>query len=91
MIVREFLARTLIMMGASSALGVTLSLFLSAPLTDLVVPIFQDLTQVELTGPVITPAAVVAGVAASIGVDGLLGTLPVFSALAATIAEGIRD
>ena len=38
-IVREFLARSLIMMGVSSALGVALSLFLSAPLTELVVPI----------------------------------------------------
>ena len=50
-IVREFLARSLIMMGASSALGVALSLFLSAPLTDLVVPIFQEVTEVELTAP----------------------------------------
>ena len=90
-IVREFLARSLIMMGASSALGVALSLFLSAPLTDLVVPIFQDVTEVELTGRVITPAAVVMGVAASLGIGGVLGTLPVFSALAAPIAEGIRD
>ena len=90
-IVREFLARSLIMMGASSALGVALSLFLSAPLTELVVPIFQDVTEVELTGPVITPAAVVAGVAASLGIGGLLGTLPVVSALSAPIAEGIRD
>ena len=89
-IVREFLARSLIMMGASSALGVALSLFLSAPLTDLVVPIFQDVTEVELTGPVITPAAVALGVAASLGIGGLLGTLPVFSALSAPIAEGIR-
>ena len=90
-IVREFLARSLIMMGASSALGVALSLFLSAPLTELVMPIFQDVTEVELTGPVITPAAVVVGVAASLGIGGLLGTLPVFSALSAPIAEGIRD
>ena len=90
-IVREFLARSLIMMGASSALGVALSLFLSAPLTDLVMPIFQDVTEVELTGPVITPAAVVRGVAASLGIGGVLGTLPVFSALSAPIAEGIRD
>ena len=65
--------------------------FLSAPLTDLVVPIFQDVTEVELTGPVITPAAVVVGIAASLGIGGLLGTLPVFSALSAPIAEGIRD
>ena len=90
-IVREFLARSLIMMAASSALGVALSLSLSAPLTDLVVPIFQDVTEVEVTDPVITPAAVVVGVAASLGIGGLLGTLPVFSALAAPIAEGIRD
>ena len=90
-IVREFLARSLIMMGASSVLGVALSLFLSAPLTDLVVPIFHDVTEVDLTGPVITPAAVVVGVAAALGIGGLLGTLPVFSALSAPIAEGIRD
>ena len=90
-IVRESLARSLIMMGASSALGVALNLFLSAPLTDLVVPIFQDVTEVEVTGPVITPAAVAVGVAASLGIGGVLGTLPVFSALSAPIAEGIRD
>ena len=90
-IVRESLARSLIMMGASSALGVALSLFLSAPLTGLVVPIFQDVTEVEVTGPVITPAAVAVGVAASLGIGGVLGTLPVFSALSAPIAEGIRD
>ena len=90
-IVREFLARSLIMTGASSALGVSLSLFLSAPLTDLVVPIFQDVTEVEVTGPVITLVAVVAGVAASLGIGGVLGTLPIFSALSAPIAEGIRD
>ena len=90
-IVREFLARSLIMMGASSGLGVALSLFLSAPLTDLVVPIFQDVTEVELTGAVITPGEVFVGVAASLGIGGLLGTLPVFSALSAPIAEGIRD
>ena len=90
-IVREFLARSLIMVGAASVLGVALSLFLSAPLTDLVMPVFRSMTGVELTGPVITPAAIVPGVAASLGIGGLLGTLPVFSALSAPIAEGIRD
>ena len=90
-IVREFLARSLIMVGAASVLGVALSLFLSAPLTDLVMPVFRNMTGVEVTGPVITPAAVVAGVAASLGIGGLLGTLPVFSALSVPIAEGIRE
>ena len=91
MIVREFFARSLIMVGAASVLGIALSLFLSAPLTTLVVPLFRSMTGVEFTGPVITPAAVVPGVAASLGIGGLLGTLPVFSALSAPIAEGIRD
>ena len=39
----------------------------------------------------ITPSAVAAGVAAAVGIGGILGPLPVFSALAAPIAEGIRD
>ena len=90
-IVREFLARSLIVMALASALGVGLSLFLAAPLTDLVLPIFHDVTEADLSGTVITPGAVAAGVAAALGVGGLLGTLPVFSALAAPIAEGIRD
>ncbi len=90
-IVREYLARSLIMVGAASVLGIVLSLFLSGPLTALVMPIFQDAAEIDLTGPVITPAAVAAGVAAALGVGGLLGPLPVFSALAAPIAEGIRD
>lgn len=90
-VVREFLARSLVMVGMASALGVALSLFLSAPLTDLVMPIFQDAAEIDPSGPVITPVAVAASVAASLGVGGLLGTLPVFSFLAAPIAEGIRD
>jgi putative ABC transport system permease protein len=90
-IVREYLARSLILVGAASVLGIGLSLFLSGPLTALVMPIFQDAAEIDLTGPVITPAAVAAGVAAALGVGGLLGPLPVFSALAAPIAEGIRD
>ena len=92
-IVREFFSRSLIVVGAASVFGIALSLFLSAPLTDLVIPMFQSMTAVELTGPVmvITPAAVVMGVAASLGIGGLLGTLPVFSVLATPIAEGIRD
>ena len=79
------------MVGAASVLGVALSLFLSAPLTDVVRPVFRSMTGVELNGPVITPAAIVPGVAAALGIGGLLGTLPVVSALSAPIAEGIRD
>ena len=90
-IAREFLARSLIIVGAASVIGVALSLFLSAPLTDLMMPVFQSMTGVELTRRVITPAAVVLGVAASLGIGGALATLPVFSALSAPIAEGIRD
>ena len=91
MIVREFLARSLIMVGAASVLGVALSLFLSAPLTDLVMPVFRSMTGVELTDPVITPAAVVMGVALSLGIGGFLGSVPLFSSLSAPIAEGIHD
>lgn len=90
-ILREFIARSLITVGVASALGAALSLFLSGPLTEAVMPVFQDAVEIDLTGPVITPAAVAAGVAAALGVGGLLGPLPVFSALAAPIAEGIRD
>lgn len=90
-ILREFLARSLITAGVASALGAALSLFLSGPLTEAVLPVFQDAVEIDLTGPVITPAAVAAGVAAALGVGALLGPLPVFSALAAPIAEGIRD
>lgn len=90
-ILREFLTRSLITAGVASALGAALSLFLSGPLTEAVMPVFQDAVEIDLTGPVITPAAVAAGVAAALGVGALLGPLPVFSALAAPIAEGIRD
>jgi len=56
-----------------------------------VMPIFQDAAEIDPSGPAITPVAVAASVAASLGVGGLLGKLPVFSTLAAPIAEGIRD
>ncbi len=89
---REFLVRSLIIMVAASMLGVVFSLFLSAPLTDLVTPIFSaDFAADDLFEPVVAPAAVAVGVAAAIGAGGLLGTLPVFHVLATPIAEAIRD
>ena len=90
-IAAEFLVWSVVMAAAAAALGVVLSLFLSAPLTHLVTAVFRDTAEIDLTGPVITPAAIAAGVAAAVGIGGLLGPLPVFSALAAPIAEGIRD
>lgn len=91
-IVREFFARSLIIMAAASLLGVVLSLVLSAPLTELVTPIFSvDAVSDDVIEPVVTPAAVAVGVTAAIGAGGLLGALPVFHALAPPIAEAIRD
>ena len=90
-ILREFLARSLIMVSAAAVIGVALSLFLSGPLTALVVPIFRGVSAADLGRTVITPAGVAIGVAAAIGVGGLLGALPIFSTLATPIAEGIRD
>lgn len=89
-IVREFAARSLMVMVAASLLGVAFSLFLSAPLTDLVAPILTVDFAGGLTETVITPAAVAVGVAAAIGAGGLLGTLPVLHVLATPIAEAIR-
>lgn len=89
-IAAEFLRWSVVMAAAASAVGVVLSLFLSAPLVALVTAVFRD-AAIDLTGPVVTPTAAAAGVAAAIGMGGLLGPLPVFSALAAPIAEGIRD
>ena len=88
---REFLARSSILVGGACAIGVALSLVLSGPLTDLVMPIFRGVTEADLGGSVISPTAMLVGVAAALGVGGLMGVLPVFSALATPIAEGIRD
>ena len=90
-IAAEFLVWSVVMAAAAAVIGVVLSLFLSGPLSELVTAVFRDAADIDLTGPVIQPAAVAAGVAAAIGIGGLLGPLPVFSALAAPIAEGIRD
>ena len=91
MIAREFFVRSLIMVSAAAVIGVALSLVLSGPLTELVVPIFRGATQAELGGAVIDPAAIAIGVGAAVGVGGLFGVLPVFSALRAPIAEGMRE
>ena len=90
-IAREFFARSLIMVSAAALIGVALSLVLSGPLTDLVVPIFRGTTQAELGGSVISLAAIAIGVGSAIGVGGLFGVLPVFSALRVPIAEGMRE
>ncbi len=91
MIAREFLARSLIMVSAAAVIGVALSLLLSGPLTELVVPIFRGTTQAELGGTVINLAAIAIGVGSAICVGGLFGVLPVFSALRVPIAEGMRE
>lgn len=91
MIAREFFARSLIMVGAAAVIGVALSLLLSGPLTELVVPIFRGTTQAELGGAVIDLAAIAIGVGAAVGAGGLFGVLPVFSALRVPIAEGMRE
>lgn len=88
---REFFARSLIMVSAAALVGVGLSLLLSRPLTELVVPIFRGTTQAELGGSVISLAAIAIGVGSAIGVGGLFGVLPVFSALRVPIAEGMRE
>ena len=75
-ILREFMARSLIMVSAASVIGVALSLFLSGPLTDLVVPIFRGVTRADLSGTVISPAGVLIGVASAFGVGGLRGRDP---------------
>ena len=90
-IAREFFARSLIMVSAAALIGVALSLLLSGPLTELVVPIFRGTTQAELGGSVINLAAIAIGVGSAIGVGGLFGVLPVFSALRVPIAEGMRE
>ena len=89
-ITREFFARSLIMVSAAAVIGVALSLLLSGPLSDLVLPIFRGATQAELGGSVISLAAIAIGVGSAIGVGGLFGVLPVFSALRVPIAEGMR-
>ena len=90
-IAREFFARSLIMVSAAALIGVALSLLLSGPLTELVVPIFRGTTQAELGGSVISLTAILIGVGSAIGVGGLFGVLPVFSALRVPIAEGMRE
>ena len=91
MIAREFFARSLLMVIAAALIGVALSLLMSGPLTELVVPIFRGTTQSDLGGSVISVAAIAIGVGAAIGVGGLFGVLPVFSALRVPIAEGMRE
>ena len=89
-ILREFAARSLLLVGAAAALGVVLSRFLSGPLTELVAPVLRGVTAADLGG-VISPGSVLIGITAALGVGGLLGVVPVFAALATPIAEGIRD
>lgn len=89
-ILREFLARSLILAGTASVVGVALSALLAPAITDLVAPIFGGAVDVASTGSVITPAAVAAGLAAAIGAGGVLGALPALWALGAPIAEGMR-
>lgn len=89
-ILREFAVRSLLLVGAAAALGVVLSRFLSGPLTELVAPVLRGVTAADLGG-VISPGSVLIGIAAALGVGGLLGVVPVFAALATPIAEGIRD
>jgi putative ABC transport system permease protein len=91
LITREFFTRSLILAGTAALVGVILSLAFARPLKQLVLPIFSGVTSADIAGSVITPTAIGAGVLAALGVGGVFGVFPVFSALKTNIAEGMRE
>lgn len=86
----EFLTRSLIISGIGAMIGVGLSAFLSRPLTAMLLPIIGDIVHADVAGTAIVPTALATGVVTAIGAGGLLGVLPVFPAMTAPIADGIR-
>ena len=91
MIVREFLLRSVLLVGASSLVGVVLSLVLAGPLTDVVLPIFGSVARSDVTQGVVTASAIAIGVGAAGLVGSVFGVLPVFSALRVPISDGFRE
>jgi putative ABC transport system permease protein len=90
-IAREYFTRSLLVSAASAVVGIALALALASPLKNLVIPIFNGVRAADLTGSVITPAAVGLSVASALLVGGVFGVFPVLPTLRANISDGMRE
>jgi putative ABC transport system permease protein len=88
---REYFMRSVSLSALSAAVGVIMSLVFANPLKKLVLPIFNGVSSADLGSSIITPLAVLIGVASAIIVGGVFGTFPVLPALKTNIAEGMRE
>ena len=90
-IVREYFTRAVILSLTSVIIGIVLSLALSRPLAELVLPVISTLSITAFAGGVIHPAAIAVGAAATLLIGGVFGVFPIFSTLRTGIADGIRE
>ena len=89
-IVREFFVRSTIVSLISVAIGIALSIFLSGPLTDLIIPIFSGISADQVSG-VVDLQSILMGTVSAILIGGIFGVFPVFSVLQVGIADAIRE
>ena len=90
-IVQKFFLQSIILSGIGAVIGIGLSYFIAAPLTDMIAAVFNGLEASELQGQIIQPMAIIYGVSAALMFGGVFGIMPLMSLAKRPIAEGLRD
>jgi putative ABC transport system permease protein len=90
-IVIEFFIRSLLMSLFSAAGGVAIAYLFAQPISRILWPIISTMGTQFSASSVITVRSLIIGLAATLGIGGVFGSIPVFSAFKAPIAESIRE
>jgi putative ABC transport system permease protein len=90
-IIVEFFIRSLLMSLFSAAGGVVIAYLFAQPISRILWPIISTMGTQFSSSSVITVRSLVIGLAATLGIGGVFGSIPVFSAFKAPIAESIRE
>ncbi len=90
-IVVEFFIRSLLMSLFSAAGGVAIAYLFAQPISRILWPIISTMGTQFSASSIITVRSLVIGLAATLGIGGVFGSIPVFSAFKAPIAESIRE
>ncbi len=90
-IIKEYIARSLILSGLSLILGIALSYLLSEPILALILPVFSIFPASIVGSQLITVWAVFLASVSALAMGALLGMVPINTAVQLDIIEGLRD
>ncbi len=90
-VIAEFFLRSMMMSSASALAGVVVAYIFAQPISQVLWPLISTIDVQSAPVSIITVKALAVGILATLGIGGIFGSIPVFSAFKAPIAESIRE